>query len=76
MIDFLVRQRRDVEEALVGQVEGELQTGDEVTLGRSQEVVFGVGIGPEFQRDVTQRPQLKDLVLKTSLKPMVLRIRP
>ena len=56
MVDFLVGQRRDVEVALVGKIEGELQTGDEVTLGRSQEGIFRIGVGADLERNIMQRP--------------------
>ena len=56
VVDFLVGQGRDVEIALVGKVEGELQTGDEVALGGREEAVFRVAVGADFERDVMQRP--------------------
>ncbi len=55
VIPFLVVQRRDVEEALVGQIERELQAGDEVLFRRRQELVLRLHIGADLERDVVQR---------------------
>src|ERR1700730_3338785 len=56
VVDFLVGQGRDVDIALVGKVEGELQTGDEVALGGRKKGVFCPGIGTDLERNVMQRP--------------------
>ena len=59
--EFPVHQGRYVEVALVGQVERELQTGDDVALGRSEVVVLGVGVHADFERHVMQRPDAEGL---------------
>src|ERR1700685_1552628 len=55
VVDLLVRQRRYVEVALVGKVEGELQTGDEVTLRGSEEGILRLSVGTDLERNVMQR---------------------
>ena len=48
-------ERGAVDITLVRQVEGELQTGDDVALGRREIVVLGVGIHADLEGDVVQR---------------------
>src|SRR5439155_11725759 len=50
-----IHQRRYVEVALIGKVEGELQTGDNVALGGAEIAVLRVGIQANLERDVMQR---------------------
>ena len=54
-----VHQRRDVEVALIGQIERELQTGYDVTLGRGEIVILCLGIHADFERNVVQRAHAK-----------------
>ncbi len=55
------RQRRHVEIALVGQSEFELQTGDDLSLGRGEEVVLAVAVHADFEGDVGERSDVEGL---------------
>ena len=64
MVDFLVRQRRYVEVALIGKIEGKLQTGDEVAFCRRKGTIFRVGVGADLERNVMQRSEAERLCIE------------
>ena len=61
VVPFLVVQGRDVQMALVGKGERELETRDDVALGRTNIVVLGVGVATDLKRHVGERTPAEGL---------------